>query len=227
MNRILVYFMSTTMILTLFSCTDKVGTNSLFGYDRGKKTLKLDTALFLQKYADTTSGYRYESTNFWGVGTKNSRKTVRKAWLNKDYSLRRTEKTEMKNNDAIITEAVREGDEVIVTRRKGMNVLFEKKTKVSGPVYVELLPQMYVRDIQTKGESVTYAVLNDRNIVITPIEVRFLGSQTLVVNEKERDVNHYQIQVLTSPNEYDNYYVDPDKMQIVQIKFGDIIFKPE
>ncbi|PIE89001.1 MAG: hypothetical protein CR997_13465 [Acidobacteria bacterium] len=227
MKKIVNSCLCLVMLFSFFSCSDQVGENLLYGYDRGKKTFKLETTLTVQRYTDATVGYRYESTNYWGVGNKSSRKTVRTAWLNKDYSVRRSEKTETINGNLVHTHIERQDDTLTIKRIMDRKVISEKKVKVKEPVFVELLTQMYVRDIQEKGESKRYPVLNDKHAMISPLEVRFLGPQTVDINGESMELNHYQIQALAAPKEYDNYYVDPDSMKILKITFGDIVFKPE
>jgi len=216
-----------SILLFILACTDLVSKNTLYGYDRGKKTFKLETSLNLQKYAGEKTGYRYEETNYWGVGNKNSRKTVRKSWLNSDYSLRRSEKEEMINGKSIKTMISTSENEITIEKFQDTRKVLEKSIKSDQPVFVEILPEMYVRDLKAKGDEKVYTVLNDRKANLANLKVRCLGEQSLTVNEESRVVIHYQLQVISSPGEYDNYYIDPDTCEILQISFGDIRFVPE
>lgn len=227
MTRTILYSLVFSLFLSTLSCSDLVTENTLYGYDRGKKTFKLETRLSFQKYADAPNGFRYESTNFWGVGNKNTRKTIRKTWLNPDFSLRRSEKREENNQKITMTEIVREGDLVKIVKRLNGQILFEKSTPVEGPVFVEVMPEMFARDLKTQGDKITYPVLDDQRGTITNMEVRFLGPQKIPVNDKDRETLYFQLQAITAPDEYDNYFIDPESLKILQISFGEIRFSPE
>lgn len=210
-------------MFSMTACSDNVSENTLFGYDRGKKTFKLQTNLKLQKYTDGT-GYRYESINSWGIGNRNTRKTHRISWLNSDYSMRRSEKKEQNNQDAVLSLITRDADVIRVTKDLQGKTIFDRSIEVKGPIYIDLLPEMYGAQLKEKGASKTYPILNDRTMQISELEVRCLGPQTIKIGETNREVTHYQIQAISSPDEYDNYFVDPKTMQILQISFGDIRF---
>jgi len=213
-------------VLACLSCGGPVMETKLNGFDQGKRTLKLNYILNDAKLDEGKKGYKLDTLVHYAVGTKVNHKTERQSYLNEDFSLVRTEVTARQNEDLARTHAEVKGSKIYVHREASGKEDQDFELDHIGPVFIEVHPLLYYRDLTKAGQSKTYPILNDEKGEIASVEIRYVGETQFYEDNVAHDAKHYQIQAVTKPDEYDDYYLDPKTGNIIKIEFGYIKFVP-
>lgn len=225
-QRITIIIGTTCCLLFLLACNKPAVSNTLTGFDQGKKRFEITNALFHVELDNGKRGYRYESTTRYAKGSKTNLSTERTAMLNKDFSVYQSTSTHTKG-DAVTTYQVstnEDGLTMTITDPAGAerNVTLPS----TEPVLVELIPMHYANDLKLPNSEKSYRVLYEVGERLVDVNVKFVGPETLYEGEKPTTSLHFKIQAVTSPSEYDDYYIDPKTKAILKIQFGQIKFVP-
>jgi hypothetical protein len=212
-----------SLIGATFQCTSSTEKSDLSGFIEGKKRMRYELSADVQSYPDGSRGYYVESLVTYSAGQNSSGTTFRKSWLNDDYSLRRSLKVENYNGVKTYFTITREGDTIGLEKKENDTPLPLVTVDCVGPVYVEILPQLLLRDLPEKGEK-TFPVYYDKEHRVVPLKARCLGPTRLQNKHGVFEALHYQIEAITAPGEFDGYFIDPENAEILQIQFGDILF---
>lgn len=211
----------------MWGCQRPVHQISLFGFDSGRQTMKLEYLVYKQKYPDGSLGYRLEDTLIHGVGNMSHHRITRTAWLDRDFCLRRTESERIRNDQrSTIHSWVEDGVIHILTENDGQDPS-ESTVEYDAPVYIELHPLIYAAELRQPGWEKAYPILFEPEAAIRTLKVRYLGPEEILENKQSYSALHFQLQVISSPNEYDDYYIDPQTKKILKIQFGRIKFIPD
>lgn len=219
-----------TVIFLLFGlhgCTRPLFETELAGFDAGKRTLKLTYRLENTSLSDGTKGFRFDSLTLHSIGNISNRRTTRKALLHKDFSLYQSETTRVINDEVTHVRSTVQGDQITIETSHGQQAPQTQVVTRNGPVYVELISLMYAGDLTEPGKERTYPILLESAGQIVPVTVRYLGPETLYEDGTAYSVLHYELQAVTAPTEFDQYYLDPESKEILKIQFGQIKFIPE
>ena len=208
------------------SCGGPVMETKLNGFDQGKRTLKLNYILNDTTLEDGRKGFKLDTLVHYAVGTKVNHKTERESFLNEDFSLVRTTSTARQNENLARTSAEVKGGKIHVHREASGKEDLDVELDHIGPIYIEMHPLLYYRDLTKPGQSKTYPILNDEEGQIASVEIRYVGETQFYEDNVAHDARHYQIQAVTKPDEYDDYYLDPKTGNIIKIEFGYIKFVP-
>lgn len=198
----------------------------LTGYDKGKPTFRMSYLLNKAKLDDGQPGYRIEGSFHHAIGDRSNNKVERKQLVKPDFSLVRSEMTNIKNQVTIKTTARVEGSTIFIDIQEDGGEVKSHELTYEGPVYADLHPLAYFRDLPDKGMTKNYTVLDDSKAQIGKVLVKNLGLKEFFEGERAITGIHFQIQVFSLPEEFDNYYLDPKTGNIIKIQFGQIKFLP-
>lgn len=225
MKKLQVLTISLLAMLLCISCGGTVMETKLNGFDQGKLTLKFNLILKDAKTPAGAKAYKLDSLVHHAIGTKSNLKTERQTLLNEDLSLLETTMTSWVNKDISKFSATVEGGRIMVKSQEAGKPNETKELNHVGPIYAELHPLLYFRDLTKKGDSKTYPILTSTGD-IRSAEVRYIGEAKFYEKNKAHNSRHYKIQSITQMDEYDDYYLDPKTGNIIKIEFGNIKFVP-
>ena len=207
-------------------CNRPVMETVLNGYDQGKRTMKMEFRFFNESLENGAKGYRLETLVHFAIGNRATLKRVRTTWLDKDFNLVKSEVENQENADISHTKTWVDGGKIHIETTGPDGKVNSQQLDHQGPVLLELHPLVYTHDLKIPGSTKTYPVLYEDEARVVPLEVKFLGPETLYEENQATPSLHYQIQAITSPDEYDDYYLDPKTRNIQKIQFGLIKFVP-
>lgn len=213
-------------LMVLIGCGGPLYLTELVGFDAGKKTMKLSYRLEHAKLEDGRSGYQLESEVLHSVGTMSQHRTTRKALLGPQFELSQSEVTRVANDQVSYTKTRVAGSTIVIEKSQNSGPPSITKIDHPGPVYADLPPLLYANELTTPQQEKTYMVVDEAGGVITPALVRFLGPTKLFENGREIAALHFELQAITAPEEFDQYYLDPTTKKILKIQFGQIKFIP-
>lgn len=229
MKRLL-SFLFVPFFLLLLSCGGPVMETKLDGYDQGKRVFKMNLILNKANTADGQTGYKLNNLVHYSQGTKVNMKTERESILNKDFSLSTTFSTYKDNQKSTRTSAEVKGGKILVRHQQEGKPEVTKEIDHVGPVFIELHPLMYFSEVTPQKPSKNYPALNinmdEDKVAVTSVEVRYVGEAQFYEDNIAYNSRHYQIQAVTAPEEYDDYYLDPKTGNILKIEFGMLKFVP-
>ncbi|CAM2067608.1 hypothetical protein SCOR_19655 [Sulfidibacter corallicola] len=220
------FALSSTLALLLMSCSNNLMETRLDGFDKGKRTMKLEYTLDKAKLPDGQGGFKLQTLFHLAQGDKVTMKTTRTAMLNQDYSLSHTTAEKQVNKDFTNFETRAENGKVIIKK-----MIAGKEPEISeiehqGPIYIELHPLMYFGDLKQPGTEKTYKALYEDKGTIHDVTIKLVGPTTIYLDSLPVPALHYQLQSITAPAEYDDYYLNPRTGNIIKIAFGQIEFFP-
>jgi len=213
-------------VMATLACSSTIHHNALVGFVEGKKAFKLDYRLSKYTFEDNSKGYLLENLQHYAVGSVSNRKIQRKAWLDERFSLRLTESHRTVNEDRTFVRTLVRGERVHTVIQQGPNTLDEFMFQHQGPLYIELHPLMYANDLTEPGQEKTYMCLDEENGKVLPARVRYVGLEKIYEGGKAHQADHYQLEAITQPGSFDDYYLDPKSKDILRIQFGKIKFIP-
>ncbi len=214
------------VLAVLGACNRPVMETVLNGFDQGKRTMKLEYRFFNDSLEGGSKGYRMETLFHFAIGNRATLKRERKAWLRKDFSLVKTEAVKQENTEITKTETWVEGNEIRIRDTPPTGEPTEKRVQHESPVLIELHPLVYMPDLKQPGQEKTYPLLFEDEARVVDLTVRYVGPETIYEDNQAIPSLHYQVQVITSPDEFDDYFVDPKSGNILKIQFGLIKFLP-
>lgn len=215
------------LILTgLGACNRPVMETVLNGFDQGKRTMKLEYRFFKESIEGAPNGYRMETLFHFAIGNRATLKRERKAWLRDDFSLVKTEATKQENAEISKTKTWVEGDQIHILDTSPAGESSERLVRCSSPVLIDLHPLIYMRDLKQPGQEKSYLLLFEDEARVVDLNVRYVGPETIYEDNDAIPSLHYQVQVITSPDDFDDYFVDPKSGNILKIQFGLIKFLP-
>lgn len=198
----------------------------LDGYDKGKKTFKVEWRLFNVNLENGEKGHRYEAVTHFAIGDKATRKLERTAFLAKDYTLVSSESVFQSDDKISKTKTTYQNGELRIERTDAEGKTENQTIAQDGPVYVELPAPLYRADLTKVDQEKVYPVIDESEGRVVPVKVVFKGGKRIYIENEELFANHYQIQSITAPEEFDDYYLDPKTGKIIKITFGMIEFIP-
>lgn len=216
-----------TIILLLFTaCGRPIYETELAGFDSGKRTMKMAYKVYKEPLDDGQTGFRLENKQLYGIGNVSDRRTLRTAIVTSRFHLVRSDTTRVVNADVTHTQSWVEGDVAYVRTSENDVETASFDVKLDGPVYADLHPLLYSAELTQPGAEKYYSVLYELDGTLRDVLVRFVGPTKIYEEGRSIDVLHYQLEAITEPGEFDNYYVDPKSKGILKIQFGQIKFIP-
>jgi hypothetical protein len=212
------------LLLLLAACGGPDHQVTLNGFDRGNHTMKFEFKLFRQKYPDGSRGYRLESLQAQGTGAAPQRRIHRVAQLDSNFFLLSSRSERQDAQTTVVIESSYRPGLLVLTTRVGDGQPEAREIVLDKPVFIELHPWMYGRQLREPGTETTYSVIDEQNGALRPVTVRYSGPTRLLRAGAEIPVRHFQIQVV--PDQWDDYYLDPETLAIEKIQFGMIQFLP-
>lgn len=221
-------------VFLCLACGGPIMETKLDGFDQGKRVFKMN---FLLEKAKTPVGEEAMSLKtlvHYSVGTKVSIKNERQALLKKDFSLISTTATNQSNrqgkNSSSTMAADVQGSKITVRHSKDGQPEKVQVLEHLGPVYIELHSLLYFNEVAKKDQAKTYPVLHvddeSGEAQVGSVEIRYLGEVQFYEDNVSYQSRHYQIQAITKPDEYDDYYLDIETGNILKIEFGFMKFVP-
>ena len=212
--------------LSILACgkNSLVTETNLEGYDQGKKTAKIQHKLYKVKLENGKPGYRWENLVHLAKGSKLLRKTTRTAFFREDFTLFRSEKTFQKDAQVIKTRTEVEGGQIHIHSGETESSMQERVIEHVGPVFIDLHPAMYTKDVPKPGQSKSYPLLLEDQARIASVLVRFIGPEQFYENQRSYQALHYQIQDHNTVSDFDDYFIDPESKRVVKIQFGKMKF---
>ena len=214
------------LLLTLFHCNKPASEIILAGYDQGKRTMKLEYRVFNIKLDNGQRGKRMETLVHYAIGNRISLKTERTAMLHEDFSLYQSQSTKEKNQETSSVTSQVENNKILIDLTGPDGQVRQTTVDHKGPVFIELLPMLYTKDLKNPGGEKSYPVLLEEEGRVAQVKVRFVGPETFYENDKSQTGLHYQIQSLNNPAELQDIFVDAKTRGIMKIQFGKMKFIP-
>ena len=225
MWKVVVQVLTIGAVLFLVQCSGTVQKNELHGYEEGVMRAKYITKIFEHKHQDGTPGYKLETTVNYRVGNKFNRDSFKTQYLNQDYSLRHSTKQVVVNGQATKTDIQVKGDRVAIRVDDGKKV-DEREATFSGPVFSDVPSVLYTKDLAQPGNKKTYPVLDVKAAQVKDMTIKFNKRLDLTIKGKTYAVGLYQIENLSKPGTFQDYFVDEKSQKIVKIEMGPIKFIP-
>ncbi len=220
-------FLSLAACLLLISC----GSNSslyeanLDGFDNGKRTMKLSYDL-TKVGEDSGAAMKIDYMFQFSQGTRVRRSKKRTTLVDKDYHLISTTADEVRGlSETKWTTKIVDGHLVTTAVEKGGDTR-EIKVPVTEPVYINVFPLMFFRDLRKAGDEISYPIYLENEEKIAPIKVRYIGETRVYIKSISVPARHYQVQMQPEREEYQDYYLNPKTGAIVKMAFGKIEFLP-
>lgn len=210
------------LFLCLVSC-NSTHSVELNGFDQGKHTMIFEFKLKKQKLPDGTRGFVLDSRQKRGVGSTGVYEVKRRATLNGKWQLIQSESFVTVNDVVTQVQTKVTGNKAVIQKIGQKTETFE--VDLEGPIYIEMHPQMYGTELTEPSTQKSYTVLNELDAVTQTVNVRFLGQKFMMLGTEEKQALFYQIEVV--PTQWDDYYLDPDTLEILKIEFGQIQFLPK
>lgn len=217
----------TTMVGLIAACggSGTLYETNLDGFDNGKRTMKLNYTL-TKATSENGATMKIDYLFRFSQGTKVRRSKKRTTYVNADYHLVETTAVGSRGvGETTWTSVIQDGHIVTTETKKGAQPE-EFKVPVNGPVYSNVFPLMFYRDLRNQGDEVTYNIYNEVDREIAPFKVRYLGETKAYVKSIAIPARHYQVQMSPGREEYQDYYLNPKNGKVIKMGFGKIEFLP-
>lgn len=220
-------FLSLAACLLLVSCGNN---NALYearldGFDNGKRTMKLSYEL-TKATDENGAAMKIDYLFQFSQGTKVRRSKKRVSFVDKDYHLIATSADEVRGlSETKWSTKIVDGHLVTTAAEKGGETR-EFKVPVTEPVYINVFPLMFYRDLRKAGDEISYQVYLESEEKVAPIKVRYIGETRVYIKSISVPARHYQVQMQPEREEYQDYYLNPKTGAILKLAFGKIEFLP-
>ncbi|CAM2007174.1 hypothetical protein [Acanthopleuribacter pedis] len=197
----------------------------LDGFDNGKRTMKLTynlTKASSQEGASMRIDYLFQ----FSQGTKVRRSKKRTTLVNADYHMVHTNAVEIRGPGQTTWDSKIEDGFIVTTETKKGGETREVKIPVEGPVYSNVFPLMFYRDLRNKGDEIAYNIYFEVDEKVAPIKVRYIGETKAYVKSIAVPARHYQVQMGADSDDYQDYYLNPQNGKVIKMAFGKIEFLP-
>jgi len=216
MNKLIPLFLAS--LLLLLGCGgETLQSVELHGYIGEKMTMKWLYKLESHKLEDGASGFREEHQYLYRENAQKQGNSVKTVFLNPDYSLSHSQKTLTSEGRVAQIDLRIEGKEVVYTTTVGEEKK-EKRAPVAEPVYTEIPPILFAKELTEVGSTKGYRVFSEKSLSFKTQVIKLVARREIKVSGKTRACLQYQ-QVGVG-----NWFLDEKSKELVRIEMDNIIF---
>ncbi len=209
------------VVAMILACGGPIQETEMVGYEKGQKRMEYLSKIYA---GQDGKGYRLETHIKYSKGAADQMESIKTEYLNKDFSLNRVEKKLIRNKVVSETRIHLEGNQLVLWKKQGDMDPEEKKVSVNLPVFSNIHPLLYVKELTKPGAEKSYPVFQEQELDVRPMTVKYIGPKTIVEGGKNYTCIHFKMSTLRNPKLFDDYFVDPKTKEIIKISSGDLQF---
>ena len=196
------------------------------GFEDGSLRMKYSSKIAATTLKNGKKGYLLETHTTYSVGDMDRLETKKSTVMKLDFTLHSVEKTRVRNEATTETRYSLENGQILFWIKQGDQPPAEQTVPVEGPVFSDVHPLLYSRDLTEPGSEKAYPVFDEASLTIKQMTVKFVGPKNLIQEGKPTPSLHFQLENIGNPGMFSDYFLDPKTKRIIKIETETLEFLP-